>query len=192
MGSINNLLETRRLAGLSTTLHKIRAHTNIRGNNRADAAAKLAVTHYDALPPPQTQRVEIGEIAPCPAHWVMYSVKPPPPIPALSTDTNCATLRRSWWTIPETKRLQMHAFTRPSSEPRLKVRDALLRSLHHSSLYRRLVIANKEKGARTKNVGQALHKKLTHIPWNWTSLLKFIYGQLYTGKFAMRYGHVLK
>jgi len=58
----------------------------------------------------------------------------------------------------------MHAFTRPSSQLRLKVRDALLRSLHHSSVYRRLITAAKEKGARTKTVGQTLHKKLTHSP----------------------------
>ena len=55
----------------------------------------------------------------------------------------------------------MHAFTRPCSQLRLKIRDALLRSLHDSSLYRGLIIANKEKGARTKTVGHALHKKLT-------------------------------
>ena len=85
----------------------------------------------------------------------------------------------------------MHAFTRPSPQLRLKVRDALLRSLHHSSLYRHLIIANKAKGARTKSVGQALHKKLIHSPWEGTSLLKFIYGQLYNGKLAMRYGHAL-
>jgi hypothetical protein len=40
-------------------------------------------------------------------------------------------------------------------------------------------------------VGQALHKKLIHSPWEGTSLLKFIYGQLYNGKLAMRYGHAL-
>jgi hypothetical protein len=56
----------------------------------------------------------------------------------------------------------MHAFTRLSTQLRLKVRDALLRSIHHSSLYRHLIVTNKEKGARTKTVGQALHKKLTH------------------------------
>ena len=78
-----------------------------------------------------------------------------------------------------------------SSRLRLKVRDALLRSLRHSSLYRRLIISNEEKGARTKTVGRALHKKLTHRPWEGTSLLKFIYGQLYNGKLAMRYGHAL-
>ncbi len=82
----------------------------------------------------------------------------------------------------------MHAFTRPSSELRLKVREALLRSLHHSSLYMRLIIANKEKGSRTKTVGQALHKKLTYNSWEGTSLLKFIHGQLYNGKLAKRYG----
>ena len=38
-GSIMDLLETRRLAGFQTTLHKIRAHTIIQGNDLADAAA---------------------------------------------------------------------------------------------------------------------------------------------------------
>jgi hypothetical protein len=85
----------------------------------------------------------------------------------------------------------MYAFTCPSSQLRLQVRDALLRSLQHSSLYRRLIVTNKEKGAHTKTVEQALHKKLTHSQWEGTSLLKFIYGQLYNGKLAMRYGHAL-
>ncbi len=44
LDSITNLLEIRRLAGLRTTLHKIRGYTNFRGNNLADAAANLAVT----------------------------------------------------------------------------------------------------------------------------------------------------
>ncbi len=83
----------------------------------------------------------------------------------------------------------MHAFARPSPQLRTKVREALLRSLHHSSLYRRLILANKEKGARTKTVGQAIHKKLTHSPREGTSLLKFLYGQLYNGKLALRYRH---
>ncbi len=69
----------------------------------------------------------------------------------------------------------MHAFTRPSSHLRLKIRDALLRSLHHSSLYRRLITAVKERGARAKIVGQALHKKLTNSPWEGNSILHFIY-----------------
>ena len=33
LGSITDLLETRRSAGLCTTFHKIKAHTNIRGDN---------------------------------------------------------------------------------------------------------------------------------------------------------------
>ena len=76
----------------------------------------------------------------------------------------------------------MHAFTRPSLQLRLKVRDALLRSLHHSSLYRRLVVANREKGDRTNTVGHAIHTKLTRSPWEGTALLKFLYGQLYNGR----------
>ena len=113
----------------------------------------------------------------------MYTVKPPPLEPAHSTGTNCATRHAPWWTIPEADRLQMHAFTRPSQQVILKVRvDALLRSLHHSSLYRRLIVANKEKGARSNMLGQALHKKLTHSPWEGIPLLKLIYGQLYHGK----------
>jgi len=119
--SITELLETRQRAGLTTTLHKIRAHTNIRGNDLANAAAKLAVTHYDTLPPSQKRRVETREIAPRPHHWVMYTAKPPPPTPALSTGTNCDTLRCPWWTFLEENRLQMHAFTRPSPQLREKV-----------------------------------------------------------------------
>ena len=38
-------------------------------------------------------------------------------------------------------------------------------------------------------MGQAPHKKLTHSPWEGTAPLKFLYGQLYNGKLAMRYGH---
>jgi hypothetical protein len=64
--SITDLLEARRLAGHRTTLHKIRAHTNIRGNDIADAAAKLAVRNFDTLPPNNELRVEIGEVAPRP------------------------------------------------------------------------------------------------------------------------------
>ncbi len=78
----------------------------------------------------------------------------------------------------------MHAFTRLSSQLRLKVRDSLFRSLHHSSLYMRFVIVSKEKGARTKTVGRALHRELIYNPWGGTSLLKFIYGQLYFGRLA--------
>jgi len=112
--SITDLLEARQRAGIRTTLHKVRAHTNIRGNDLADAVAKMAVTHYATLPPSQKWRVETGEIAPRPHYWVMYKAKPPPPALALSIGTICANLRRPWWTIPEEVRLQMHAFARPS------------------------------------------------------------------------------
>jgi hypothetical protein len=120
----------------------------------------------------------------------MYTAKPPPPVPAHSTGTNFATLRRPLWTIPEAERLQMHTFTHPSPHLRLKVRDALLCSLYNSSLYMRLIVAIKEKGARTKTLGHALKKNmLTYNPYEGTTLLKFVYGHLYNVKLAMRYGH---
>ena len=78
MNSIIDLLEIRMLAGRCTTLHKIRAHTNFRGNDLADAAAKLAVRSFDTLPPNHTLRVDVGKIAPRPQFWIMYTATPPP------------------------------------------------------------------------------------------------------------------
>ena len=70
----------------------------------------------------------------------------------------------------------MHTFTRPPQQLRIEIRDALLRSLHQSSLYRRLIIiAKKEKGAGTQKVGHAVHKRLISNPKEGTTFLKFIY-----------------
>ena len=73
----------------------------------------------------------------------------------------------------------MLAFTRLSQQLGLKVRDAQLHSTHHTSLIMRLIIANKEKGARTILVGQALHKRIISNPKEGTNHLKFIYDLLY-------------
>ena len=99
------------------------------------------------------------------------------------------TLRQPRWTIPEADRLQMHAFTRPSDQLRLKVRDALLKSLYYTSFYRRSVLASKERGAHTNTVGKAIHSRLLSNHWEGTTLLKFVYGQLYNGKLVKRCGH---
>ncbi len=64
--SISHLLEFGREKGYSTSIRKIRAHTYIRGNDLADAAARLAVANYDTLSREQAMRVEIGAIAPRP------------------------------------------------------------------------------------------------------------------------------
>ena len=119
----------------------------------------------------------------------MYTVKLQPTTTRLGVDTKTATLRQPWWVIPERDRLQMHAFTRPSQQLRHKVRQALLRSLHYTSLYRRLILKNIEVGTNTSYVGQAIHHRLTVNAWEGTTLLKFLYGQLYNGKLAKRYGH---
>ena len=84
--SITDLMECRRSVGFHTALHKVRAHTNIRGNDLAGAAAKRAVQNLDTLPPAQANRVDIGGVATRPTHLVMYTVKPPrnPTQPSLS------------------------------------------------------------------------------------------------------------
>jgi len=81
------------MRGFRTIVHKIRAHTNIRGNDLADADAKMAVTQYESLPETQKLKVDVGGVAPRPPHWVMYTVRPPPPPTHLGTDTRMATLR---------------------------------------------------------------------------------------------------
>ena len=49
--SISDLLETRKLAGFRTILHKSSAHANIRGNELVDEATKLTVADFYTLPP---------------------------------------------------------------------------------------------------------------------------------------------
>ena len=114
LSGIMELLEERRRRGFRTTLYEIRAHTNIRGNDLADATTKMAITQYDSLPESQKLKVDVGEVSPRPLHWVMYIVRPPQPPTHLETGTRMATLRQPCWSIPERERLQMHAFTRPS------------------------------------------------------------------------------
>jgi hypothetical protein len=83
----------------------------------------------------------------------------------------------------------MHAFTRPSMQLRRQVRAATLRSLHHTSLYRRLIFQSKASGARHAQTGLSIHTRLRTNPQEGVTLFKFLYGQLYNGKLANRYGH---
>ena len=132
-------------------MHKIREHTNITGNDLADAAAKKVVSNWNDIPEHQKLTVTIGRQARRPTYWIIYTS---PPI-QLATSPLSATLRQPWWTIPEEERLCMYAFTHPSKQLRQKVRTATLRSLHHTSLYKRLIITAKARGARAVIVGTA-------------------------------------
>ncbi len=85
--------------------------------------------------------------------------------------------------------MQMHAFMRPSQQLRRKVRHALLRSLHYNYLHRRLILKNIEAGSNTHSVEKAIHRRLKANAWEGSTLLKFLYGQLYNDKLAKRYGH---
>ena len=53
----------------------------------------------------------------------------------------------------------------------------------------RLVLTIKEGGAHTLKVGKAIHSRLSSYHWEDTTLLKFVYGQLYNDKLAKRNGH---
>ena len=186
--SICHLLETRREKGYPTTIRNIRAHTHIKGNDLADAAAKRVVADWNGIPANQKLNVTIGRQAERPPYWVMYTKTPLTPPIQLATGPLSATLRQPWWTIPEKERLCMHAFTHPSKQLRQKVRAATLRSLHHTSVYRRLILNAKARGARTANVGTALHSRIRNSPTEGITILKFLYGQLYNGKLAYIYG----
>ena len=189
INAIIDLIRYRDEKGLHTTLRKIRAHSNIRGNDLADQTAKRVVSNFDDIPDDQKTTVTIGKNAPRPNFWVMYSHKPPPPPVTPPNGLHTAALAPPWWTIPQEDRLHMRAFTRPSKQLRKKVRHALLRSLHYTSLYRRLLVASSEGGTRTAQVGKTMNTRLNKPGAGGTTILKFLHGQLYNGKLAYRYGH---
>ncbi len=55
--------------GLTTILHKVRGHTNIRSNNLVDVAAKKVVSNWDDIPEHQKLTVTIGRQAERPTYW---------------------------------------------------------------------------------------------------------------------------
>ena len=61
--------------------------------------------------------------------------------------------------------------------------------MHHTSIYKRLILQAKTQGANTTTTGPAYHARLRENSKEGTKLLKFIHGQLYNGKLAKRYGH---
>jgi hypothetical protein len=83
----------------------------------------------------------------------------------------------------------MYAFTRPSDQLRDKLREATIRSLRHTSLYRRLILTVKQNGAKTPTLGRKLHTTVRTAPHAGIDIIKFLYGQFYNGKLAYRYGY---
>ncbi len=62
----------------TTILHKIRGHTNIRGNDLADVAAKRVVPNWDDISEHQKLTVTIDRQAKRPKYWIMYPPHAPP------------------------------------------------------------------------------------------------------------------
>jgi hypothetical protein len=101
--------------GLSTKLHKIKGHTNIRGSDLANKAAKLVFTSFHDIPEHQKLTVTIGKLAERPPFLVMYANNPS------LLQSRCQPLHTQqhytpWWTIPEEERRCMHAFTKTSNQ----------------------------------------------------------------------------
>ena len=141
-----------------------------------DAAGKLVATSFEDIPEHQNLTNTIGKQAERSPFWVMYTNNPTTPPISLATGPHSATLLPPWWTISEDERRCMHAFTRISKQTRLEDRNATLRSLHITSLYRRLILKAKNQGSRTKTVGTALHSYIRKSPKDGTPILKFLYG----------------
>jgi hypothetical protein len=81
----------------------------------------------------------------------------------------------------------MHAFSKTSNQLRLKMRNATLRGLDHTSIYKRLILKAKALRARANIVGATIHSHIRNPPKDGITLLKFMHGQLYNGKLACRY-----
>jgi ribonuclease HI len=78
--------------GFTTILHKIRGHTDIRGNDLADVTGKKVVSNWDDIPEHQKLTVTIGWQVERPTYWIMYT-HPSPPI-QLAIGPLPATLRQ--------------------------------------------------------------------------------------------------
>ena len=86
----------------------------------------------------------VGGIAELPYHYKAETCYPPP----------------SMVDNPGSKPLSNARFTRHSHQLRPKVRASTLRSMHHTSIYRRLILQAKNQGATTATTGTALHARL--------------------------------
>jgi hypothetical protein len=112
IATIFTLLQYRMNRNLPTVLHKIRSHTNIRGNDLVDAAAKRVVSAFEDIPDHQKVTVTIGKHAERPNYWVMYTNKPPTPPISLATGPHSSTLIH----IPR-RRKTMHARIHQTIQP---------------------------------------------------------------------------
>ena len=113
-----------------------------------------------------------------------------PPSPThLGSDTRMATLRQLWWSIPEGGGASANARFHAPLITTTTQSQTLLHNLNYISLYRRLILKNREVGTNTHYVEKSIHCRLAASAWEGSTLLKLIYGQLYNDKLAKRYRH---
>ena len=64
----------------------------------------------------------------------------------------------------------------------------MLTNTYHTSLNRRLILQASKHGARLATTASQITKRRASSPAQATQLMKFLWGQLYSGKIAHRYG----
>ena len=189
LDAIIDLIRTRNENQQHTTLRKVRAHTGIIGNEAADTTAKRVILEEDTLPANQIYRHTLGALPHRPPFWISYQASPPAPTRGTATGLNSTSTRTPLQSLSEEDLGHTQAFTNPSKQFRRHVKPRLLNSLHHTSLYRRLILQASKDGARLATTASQITKRRRDSPKQATLLLKFLWGQLYNGKLAHRYGH---
>ena len=188
LDAILGLIRSRDDKGHSTTLRKLRSHTGIRGNETADTTAKRVILEEDTLPEGLVIRHTMGAQPYRPPYWLQYQCPTPAPTPSTATGLSSTSTRPPLQSLSEEDFGYTRAFTRPSKQFRSRVKPEILNSLYHTSLYRRLILQASKNGARLATTASQITKRRSSNPAQAAQLLKFLWGQLYNGKIAHRYG----
>ena len=186
--AIITTIQSRDNRGYTTVLRKIRSHTGIRGNEKADTTAKRVILEEDTLPKGLVIRHTLGAHPYRPTFWLHYQCPTPTPSPSTATGLCSTSNRPPPQSLSEEDLGYTQAFTNPSKQFRKRVKPRVLTSLYHTSIYRRLILQASKDGARLATTASQITKRRTPYPTQATQLLQFLWGQLFNGKIAHRYG----
>jgi hypothetical protein len=189
LDAIIDLIRIRNDNNQTTTLRKVRSHTGIAGNDSADTTAKRVILEEDTLPADQIYRHTLGATPHRLPYWILYQPQTPSPTPTTATGLQSTSTRLPLSSLSADDLGVTHAFTNPSKQFRKHVKPRLLNGLYHTSLYRRLILQAAKDGARLTTTSTQITTRRKNSPKQANQLFKFLWGQLYNGKLAFRYGH---
>jgi len=81
----------------------------------------------------------------------------------------------------------MHDFTKLSNKLRLKMRNALFKSPHHTFLYRLQILKGKAREPHTIIVSTAIQSYIRNVPRVGITVLNFLYITFFNGKLPFIY-----